>query len=78
MKQQSLSNNKSKRLNKPFSKRKIYFPSETFIELVLSSKDVKKMRQWMKDDDLVVPYWYHTCKRVLFINETKFEEWKKR
>lgn len=78
MKQQSRLKSKSDRVDKPFSKRKIKFPSNTFIELALSPSQVRKVKRWMKEGDSVIPMWFHTCKRVLFINEAKFAEWKKR
>jgi hypothetical protein len=64
--------------DKPFSRRKIFFPRELFIELTLSPKDVEKMLQWEKQDDLVTPIWFCNCERVLLVNWTKFEKWKKR
>jgi hypothetical protein len=71
-------NSKAVLEDKAFSRRKIMFPSETFIELTLSPKDVKKVRRWEKEGHIVTPVWYATHERVLFINWTKFEEWKKR
>jgi hypothetical protein len=71
-------NSKANLSDKSFSRRKIMFPSETFIELTLSPNDVKKMLQWEKNDDKVTPVWFANCERVLFLNETKFEKWKKR
>jgi len=78
MKQQSRLKSKSDRVDKPFSKRKIKFPRDTFIELTLSPSQVRKVKRWMKEGDSVIPMWFHTRERVLFINEAKFEEWKKR
>lgn len=78
MKQQSSLKYRFNRLDKPFSSRKIMFPSNTFIELTLSPSQVRKVKRWMKDDDSVIPMWFHTCERVLFLNEAKFEAWERK
>jgi hypothetical protein len=71
-------NSKAEPSDKFFPRRKFHFPRELFIELTLSPKDVKKMRQWEKEGHTVTPLWYANCKRVLFVDWTRFEEWKKR
>ena len=59
-------------------KRHIVFPSNLFIELTLSPNDVSKMRRWQKEGHDVIPMWYASCERVLFIDQTRFEKWKKK
>jgi hypothetical protein len=59
-------------------KRRIFFPREVFIELILSSKEASKMRRWEKANQKVVPVWSVSCDRVLFVNWAKFEKWRKR
>jgi len=59
-------------------KRVFAFPLEMFIELTLSPKDIKKMRQWEKEGHEVTTIWYANRKRVLFVDWTRFEKWKKK
>ena len=59
-------------------KRHIMFPSNLFIELTLSGNDVRKVRQWAKQHHDIVPMWYANYKRVLFIDQTRFEKWEKK
>lgn len=59
-------------------KRVFAFPLEMFIELTLSPKDIKKMRQWVKERHVVTPVWFANCERVLFVDWTRFEKWKKK
>lgn len=56
-------------------KRCISFPSELFIELRLSRVQILKVRGWEKDGHSVMPMWFTSCERVLFLDQERFEEW---
>jgi hypothetical protein len=76
MKQESSKKSKTVVSNKFYDgKRRIYFPSELFIELTLSPKQVEKVRGWEKDGHSVMPMWFTNCERVLFLDQERFEEW---
>jgi hypothetical protein len=58
-------------------KRRIMFPRNSFIELTLSPKDVKKMRRWVEEGVHISVVWYANYSRVLFVDVDKFKEKKK-
>lgn len=56
-------------------RRKVMFPRDFFIELRLSKRQVLKVRGWEKEGHSVMPMWFTSCERVLFLDQERFEEW---
>lgn len=76
MKQESSNKSKTVVSDKFYDgKRRISFPSELFIELRLSKRQVLKVRGREKDGHSVMPMWFSNCERVLFLDQERFEEW---
>jgi hypothetical protein len=58
--------------------RKIHIPARTFIELLLSEKDRKKLKSWMckGQDFCLVPY--SSGRAVVLLNTVQFDKWQKK
>jgi hypothetical protein len=59
-------------------RRKFFFPTNTFIELTLSPKDVQKAQRWLKEDRKIELVWYANGSRVLLVDKAKFKQKEKR
>jgi hypothetical protein len=57
------------------SRRQIQWPEELFIELRLSKKQTKRMKQWAKEGKTVLPFWGCTFEYLLFVDQIGLEEW---
>lgn len=56
-------------------RRHIVWPSELFIELRLSRKQIEKVRRWEKQGHSFFPMWFCSLERVLFVDQEAFDEW---
>lgn len=78
MNKESSNQSKTKEPDKFYDgKRCLMWPSKSFVELTLSTEQVRIVREWPETDQ-ITPCWLANSTRVLFVNWTILEEWKSR